>query len=61
MPNPTLFNNHRHNSILIRLPPFFMYPHNLIDPDIAHQITHDEHKIARYKSARIDIPHRIAR
>ena len=61
MLNSTLFNNHCHNSIFIRLPPFFMYPHNLIDSDVAHQITHDEHKIARHKSARIDVSHRIAR
>ena len=36
MPNPTLFNNHRHNSILIRLSPFLMHPYNLVYPNIAH-------------------------
>ena len=58
---PTLFDYHRHNSILVHLSPLLVRFDDLIDFDIADKISCDEHKIARYNSMSVDVAHRISR
>ena len=37
-----------------------MHPHDFVDPDIAHEVTHDEYEIRCDDTPRVDIAHGIS-
>ena len=55
MHNSTLLNNHSHNGITVDLPSLFMYPHNLVYPDVAHKVAGDKDEIIGDDTVSIDI------
>ena len=57
----TLFDDHGHDSVLVRFPPFLVYPHHFVYPDVAHKVAHNENKVAGDNAVRIDVPHRVPR
>jgi len=61
MPAPTLFHDHRHDRVLVRLPALLMHAYDLVDADVAHQVAHDEHKVRCHQPTRVDVPHGVAR
>lgn len=57
---PTLFDHHRHDSVLICLSSLLVRFDDLINPDIADKIACNEYEITRYNSMCVDVPHRIS-
>lgn len=45
MHNPALLDHHSHNGVAIDLPPLFVYPHDLVYPDVAHEVTSNKNKV----------------
>lgn len=60
MVRTALFHHHRHDSVLVRLPTFFMNADDFIDPDVADEIPCDEDKVGSDDSMCVDISHGIA-
>ena len=61
MVRAALFHHHRHDSVLVRLPTFFVDTDNFIDPDIADEIPCDKDKVGSDDPVRVYISHGIAR
>ena len=55
MHNSTLLNHHGHNGITVDLSPLFMYPHDLVHPDIAHKVAGDKDEIVSDDAVSVDI------
>ena len=60
MHRAALFHDHGHDCVLVRLPPFFVYPDDLVDPDITDQITHDENEVRRDNTMGVDVSHGVS-
>jgi hypothetical protein len=59
MYDPALLNHHSHNGITVNLPPLFVHFHNLVYPDVAHEITGDENEIVGDDTMGVDITESI--
>ena len=57
----TLLHDYRHNRVLVGSTPLFVHLHQLIDPNVAHQVTCNEYEIGGNDAMCVDIAHGIAR
>ena len=53
-------HHHRHDRVLIRLTTLLVYAYDLVDLDIAHEVTSDEYEVRRDDAVCVDIAHRVA-
>lgn len=60
MVRAALFHHHRHDSILVCFPAFFVSANDFIDPDAANEIACDEDKVGSNDPVCVDISHGVA-
>jgi hypothetical protein len=55
MHDPALLDHHGHNGVAVDLPPLFVYFHNLVYPDVAHEVAGNENEIIGDDTMGVDI------
>lgn len=61
MVGATLFHDHRHDGVLVRLPALLVNANDLVYPNVADEIARNEDKVGRDDPMRIDVSHGISR
>jgi hypothetical protein len=61
MYNSALLNHHGHNCITVHLPPLFVYPYNLVYPDVTHKITGNENEIVGDDTMGVNVAESVPR
>lgn len=55
------FYDHRHDCILVGLPALLVRAHDLVYPDVAHEVARDEDEVGGDDPMRVDVAHSIPR
>jgi len=61
MHNPALLNHHGHDCITVNLPSLFVHSHNLVYPDVTHEVTGNKNKVVGDDAMGIDITESVPR
>lgn len=60
MVGTTLFHDHRHDGVLVRLPALLVNANDLVYPNVADEIARNEDKVGRDDPMRVDVSHGIS-
>lgn len=60
MHNPALLNHHGHNGIAVYFPPLFVHSHDLVYPNVAHEVASNKDEIIRDDTMGVDITESVS-